>query len=74
MKLTNKQYDILKWIALIVLPAVGTLYFTLSTIWGLPYGDQIVGTITAVDTFLGVLLGVSTSQHNKSKAASAKRQ
>ena len=74
MKLTNKQYDILKWIALIVLPAVGTLYFTLSTIWGLPYGDQIVGTITAVDTFLGALLGVSTSQHNKRKAASTKRQ
>ena len=74
MKLTNKQYDILKWIALIVLPAVGTLYFTLSTIWGLPYGDQVVGTITAVDTFLGALLGVSTSQHNKRKAASTKRQ
>ena len=74
MKLTNKQYDILKWIALIVLPAVGTLYFTLSTIWGLPYGDQIVGTITAVDTFLGALLGISTSRHNKRKAASTKRQ
>ena len=74
MKLTNKQYDILKWIALIVLPAVGTMYFTLSTIWGLPYGDQIVGTITAVDTFLGALLGISTSQHNKRKSASTKRQ
>ena len=74
MKLTNKQYDILKWIALIVLPAVGTLYFTLSTIWVLPYGDQVVGTITAVDTFLGALLGVSTNQHNKRKAISTKRQ
>ena len=74
MKLTNKQYDILKWIALIALPAIGTLYFTLATIWGLPYGDQVVGTITAVDTFLGALLGISTSQHNKRKAASAKRQ
>ena len=74
MKLTNKQYDILKWIALIVLPAVGTLYFTLSTIWGLPYGDQIVGTITAVDTFIGALLGISTSRHNKRKAISTKRQ
>ena len=67
MKLTNKQYDILKWIALIVLPALGTLYFTLSTIWGLPYGDQVVGTITAIDNFLGALLGVSTSQHNMRK-------
>ena len=74
MKLTNNKYDILKWIALIVLPAVGTLYFTLSTIWGLPYGDQVVGTITAVDTFLGALLGVSTRQHNKRKATSTKRQ
>ena len=74
MKLTNKQYDVLKWIALIALPAIGTLYFTLATIWGLPYGDQVVGTITAVDTFLGALLGISTSQHNKRKAASEKRQ
>ena len=70
MKLSNKQYDILKWIALIALPAAGTLYFTLATIWGFPYGDQVVGTITAVDT----LLGISTSQHNKSKTASTKRQ
>lgn len=74
MKLSNKQYDILKWIALIALPAAGTLYFTLATIWGFPYGDQVVGTITAVDTFLGALLGISTSQHNKSKTASTKRQ
>ena len=74
MKLTNKQYDILKWIALIALPAVGTLYFTLATIWGLPYGDQVVGTITAVDTFLGALLGISTSKHNKRKATSVKKQ
>ena len=74
MKLTNKQYDVLKWIALIVLPAVGTLYFTLATIWGFPYGDQVVGTITAIDTFLGALLGISTNQHNKRKNASMKRQ
>ena len=74
MKLTNKQYDILKWIALIALPAVGTLYFTLATIWGLPYGDQVVGTITAVDTFLGALPGISTSQHNKRKSTSTKIQ
>ena len=74
MVMNDKTYDALKWIALIVLPAVGTLCFTLATIWGLPYGDQVVGTITAVDTFLGALLGVSTSQHNKRKAASTKRQ
>ena len=54
--MSNKVYDILKYTALVVLPAVGTLYFALSGIWGLPYGEQIVGTITAVDTFLGALL------------------
>lgn len=65
MKLEDRQYEILKWIAQIVLPALGTLYFALSTIWGLPYGEQIIGTITAVDTFLGALLGISTSQYRK---------
>lgn len=65
MLLTNKQYDILRYIAQIVLPALGTLYFALSSIWGLPYGEQIVGTITAVDAFLGALLGISTAQYKK---------
>ncbi len=64
MSLTNKQYDVLKWIAQILLPAVGTLYFTLASVWGLPYSEQIVGTITAVDTFIGVLLGISTAKYN----------
>lgn len=67
MKLNNKVYDVLKWIALVVLPAIGTLYFALSGIWGLPYGEQIVGTITAIDTFLGAILGISTYQYNKEK-------
>ena len=66
MFLSNKAYDVLKWIAQIFLPAAGTLYFALAGIWGLPYGEQIVGTIVAVDTFLGVLLGISTKQYNKS--------
>lgn len=65
MKLSNKVYDVLKWIALYLLPALGTLYFALSGIWGLPYGEQIVGTITAADTCLGVLLGISTATYNK---------
>ena len=61
----NKTYDLLKWIALIVLPALGTLYFGLAKIWGLPYGEEIVGTIAVIDTFLGALLGVSTNNYNK---------
>ena len=65
MKLNDKTYDILKWIAQYLLPAAGTLYFALAGIWGLPYGEQIVGTITAVDTFLGVLLGISTANYKK---------
>lgn len=65
MKLKNKTYDALKWIALYLLPALGTLYFALSGIWGLPYGEQVVGTITAADTFLGVLLGISSATYNK---------
>lgn len=59
MKLPDKVYDILKWVCLIALPACGTLYFALSGIWGFPYGEQIVGTLTAIDTFLGALIGVS---------------
>jgi len=61
----SKIYDVLKWIALVVLPAIATLYFALSGIWGFPYGEQIVGTITAVDTFLGAILGISSINYNK---------
>lgn len=65
MKLDNKTYDILKWIAQILLPAIGTLYFALSKIWGLPFSTEIVGTISAIDVFLGALLGISTANYNK---------
>lgn len=65
MKLNNKVYDILKWIVIIVMPAIGTLYFALSEIWGLPAATQVVGTITAITVFLGAILGVSTVQYNK---------
>ena len=65
MKLSNKAYDALKWIAQVALPAVGTLYAALAGIWGFPYGEEIVGSILAIDTFLGVLLGISTSKYNK---------
>lgn len=60
----DKTYKVLKWIALYLLPALGTLYFALAGIWGFPYGEQVVGTITAVDTFIGVLLGISTHNYN----------
>ena len=63
--MNNKTYDVLKYIAQIVLPALGTLYFALAQIWGLPYGEEIVGTITALDCFLGALLGLSTIAYNK---------
>ena len=64
-KISNKLYDVLKFIAQIVLPALGTFYFAIASIWGLPYAEQIVGTITAVDTLLGALLGISTMQYKK---------
>lgn len=63
--MSNKMYDTLKWIAQILLPAIGTLYFALAQIWGLPFAEQIVGTITALDCFLGAILGISTAVYNK---------
>ena len=65
MKMTNKTYDVLKWIAQLVLPAVGTLYAALSGIWGFPFAEEVIGTLLAVDTFLGALLGVSSASYNK---------
>jgi hypothetical protein len=59
------MYDVLKWVALVVLPAIAILYESLAGIWGLPFADQIPATITAVDLFLGVLLGVSSATYNK---------
>lgn len=63
--MSNKTYDVLKWIAMIVLPALGTLYFALAGIWNFPYGEEIVGTITALDAFLGAILGISNATYNK---------
>ncbi len=65
MKLPDKVYDILKWIALIALPACATFYAALAKIWGMPYELEIPATIMAVDTFIGVLIGVSTYNYNK---------
>lgn len=65
MIIPDELYDGLKWIAQIFLPALATLYYALSTIWGLPYAEQVVGTIVAIDTFLGILLGLWSSNYQK---------
>lgn len=62
---SNKAYDILKWVCIIVLPAIATLYMGLAKIWDLPYATEVPQTITVVDAFLGALLGVSTINYNK---------
>lgn len=64
--LSGRTYDILKYNAQVVLPALGTLYFAVAQIWGLPNAEEVVGTIVAVDTFLGVLLAYSTNSYRKS--------
>lgn len=65
MNISNKTYDNLKWIAMILLPGLGTLYFALAGIWNFPYGEQIVGTLAALDAFMGTILGISTAQYKK---------
>ena len=65
LKINKKYYDLLVFVAQYVLPGLGTLYFTIAMIWGLPYASEIVGTITAVDAFLGVLLGISTTKETE---------
>lgn len=67
MKLPDKVYNILKYVCLIALPACAWLYSQLSTVWNLPYGQQVSQTISMIATFLGVLIGVSTYQYNKIK-------
>lgn len=63
--LSNRAYDVLKWVCIIVLPALATLYRGVGTIWSLPYVEEIPQTIIVIDAFLGALLGVSTIQYNK---------
>ena len=66
MYFTEKQHKTLLWIAQILLPALGSLYFGLAGIWHLPYAEEVVGTLVVVDTFLGTILGISTSNYKKS--------
>ena len=65
MKISNALYDVLKYIAQIVLPALGALYFALAKLWNFPYGEEIVGTLAAVDTFMGALLKLSSNEYYK---------
>lgn len=65
MVFSNVVYDRLKWIAQYLLPGLGTLYFAIAKTWGIPYGEEIVGTISAVDIFLGTLLGISKAKYDK---------
>ena len=67
MKLGNKLYDILKWITMIVLPALATAYTGLAAVWGWPYSGEIAKTVAVVCMLLGALLGISTAEYNKSK-------
>lgn len=66
--ITGNLYNWLKFLALVILPALGTLYFTLAQIWGLPAGEEVVGTIVAFDTFLGVILQISSTSYNSTTA------
>ena len=63
--MSNKLYDVLKWVVMIVLPAISALYVALAGIWGWPYADEAAGTISAITTFLGAVLMISTVQYNK---------
>lgn len=63
MQLDKKTYDTLKWVALILLPAIGALYFSLGNIWGFPNVEEVVGTITVIDVFLGTVLGISSRNY-----------
>lgn len=64
-ELNNKVYDVLKWLALIALPALAVLYSGLSGVWGWPYAQEVSTTINAVIAFIGTLIGVSTAAYNR---------
>lgn len=65
MKMSNKVYDVLKWLSLIAIDAVGLFYNTMSSIWGLPFGDEVLATCTALSILIGTLIGISSSQYKK---------
>lgn len=63
--MSNKVYDVLKWVVMIVLPAISTLYVELAGILGWPYADEAAGTISAITAFMGAVLMFSSAQYNK---------
>ena len=65
MKLNDKVYDILKWVAILFLPALALLIKTVFQIWGIPFGEEIGATIIAIQVFLGAILGVSSMNYKK---------
>ena len=67
MKINDKLYDILKWVVMIVLPALSTAYVGLAAIWQWPMADEVAKTCSVVCVLLGALLGISTAEYNKSK-------
>ena len=67
--MSNKVYDVLKFIAQIVLPALATFYLTIAGIWSLPFGEEISGTIMAIDTLLGACLMISSNNYNKNNVS-----
>lgn len=67
MKMSNKIYDVLKWVALVALDAFGLFYSTMGSVWGLPYGDQILATCTALSVLLGTLIGVSSARYKSNE-------
>ena len=69
MEMNNKVYDVLKWVALVALPAIATLYTALAPVWHLPYESEIPLTITAIDACLGALIGVSGLKYQQKEQA-----
>ena len=67
MKIDNKVYDILKWIVMIVIPALTTAYVGLAAIWGFPYAEEVAKTSAVICTLLGALLGISTAEYHREK-------
>ena len=63
--MSNKSYDVLKWLSLVAFDAVGVFYKTIATIWALPFGDEVLATFSAASLFLGTLVGVSSLNYKK---------